>query len=53
MNKAVEKAFTGHSEPVDLCHSEGVERPKNLAQGKLREKSLKLTEMVTENILPK
>jgi len=24
-------------EPFALCHSEGVERPKNLAQGKLRE----------------
>ena len=26
-----------HCEPFGFCHSEGEERPKNLAQGKLRE----------------
>ena len=29
---------SGHSEPFASCHSEGAERPKNLIQGKLREK---------------
>jgi len=28
-----------HSEPFAPCHSEGAKRPKNLAQGKLREES--------------
>ncbi len=28
---------SGHSEPFDPCHSEGVERPKNLTQGELPE----------------
>ena len=28
-----------HSEPFAFCHSEGAERPKNLAQDKLREES--------------
>ena len=28
-----------HSEPFASCHSEGEKRPKNLAQGKLREES--------------
>ena len=30
---------SGHSEPFAPCHSEGAKRPKNLAQGKLREES--------------
>ena len=28
-----------HSDPFALCHFEGVKRPKNLAQDKLREES--------------
>ena len=31
--------LTCHSGPFASCHSEGAERPKNLAQGKLREES--------------
>ena len=30
-----------HSEPFACCHSEGAKRPKNLAQDKLREESLR------------